>query len=504
MLSVTASLSECWQVLIADYGALQSIIAAMTIAGLFYVVFAMLRSSISPRRTRKNCSYPDKKKKKRKGHARHRTGKSRTPSSPVRSFSTSNDPTADSSIDGVHSSHDEHAPDLALLTPVSSPRQLHVSDQLKPDNDTMAFDDLAETTRTWPHDVVSNSSSVAMENSISGRSRVTSVSTIDTSTMSDDLSCSSKSILSIPSESVGCTKSADRSTISSLPMLHSHDSKSDQGKPSVLLSHGKCGGNFAATGTVALIMGERKSRWDALKPGQNPKTHPHQHDRQSEAKNGEKQRRQRQVGPHRPHNRKIERAAVVGSKGRSGGHKTPTTTNGLAVGSSDNRFNAQSAVSPAVLDVAILDGVTDIFTLPPPPPGLGPITSSTKLHHRNDVALSCEKPSLPTSSTRSQLPTCSWHLPTTLGTETFVRSFPLQQKEQYMHPLTDPTTAIVDSPVRLEFGTPFPEPVLLGFGPGARSLKENPFAPESLDSEEQIEADLQALGGQMAGSILDF
>ena len=32
-------------------------------------------------------------------------------------------------------------------------------------------------------------------------------------------------------------------------------------------------------------------------------------------------------------------------------------------------------------------------------------------------------------------------------------------------------------------------------------VKENPFAP---DEDSQIEAHLQALGGQMAGSILDF
>ena len=36
------------------------------------------------------------------------------------------------------------------------------------------------------------------------------------------------------------------------------------------------------------------------------------------------------------------------------------------------------------------------------------------------------------------------------------------------------------------------------------TVKENPFAPEESTRESQIEADLQELGGQMAGSILDF
>jgi hypothetical protein len=40
------------------------------------------------------------------------------------------------------------------------------------------------------------------------------------------------------------------------------------------------------------------------------------------------------------------------------------------------------------------------------------------------------------------------------------------------------------------------------------TVKENPFAPDynsdQADLDSQIEADLQELGGQMAGSILDF
>ena len=512
VLSVTASLSECWQVLIADYGALQSIFAAITIAGLFYGVFVMLRSSISPRRTRRNSSNLDKKKKKRKGHTRHRTSKSKTPSSPVRSRSTSSDPTAYSSMDGLHSSHDEHAPDLALLTPVSSPRQLIVSDPSTLDNENVPSDDLPETTTGGlPHDVVANSSSVAMEKSLSGRTQVTSVSTMEMSIMSDDLSCSSKSLLSVPSVSVGSTKSAESSTILALPRIPSYDSRFDKGTPSMLLRHSKRGCNLTPTGTVAPITNERQSRWDALKPGSSPRSHPHQIDRQVPAKNGEKQLRQRQVGPHRSHNRKIERAAVVGSKARSGGKKTLTSRCGLPVGSSDNCFHVQSADSPAVLDDAIFDSATDTFTLPPPPPGLDLITTLTTPKHHSDATLSSQTSSLPTSTiglhslTGYELPSCCWQLPTsTLGRKTYVLTFPPHGEGQCLHPLTDPATSVIDSPSRLEFATRFPEPVPRGFGTGVRSLKENPFAPEPLDSEEQIEADLQALGGQMAGSILDF
>jgi hypothetical protein len=63
------------------------------------------------------------------------------------------------------------------------------------------------------------------------------------------------------------------------------------------------------------------------------------------------------------------------------------------------------------------------------------------------------------------------------------------------------------SPAR--FGTQFPNPQYSPAGsiPFGTTVKENPFAPEAneqADLDSQIEADLQELGGQMAGSILDF
>jgi hypothetical protein len=63
------------------------------------------------------------------------------------------------------------------------------------------------------------------------------------------------------------------------------------------------------------------------------------------------------------------------------------------------------------------------------------------------------------------------------------------------------------SPAR--FGTQFPNPQYSPAGsiPYGTTVKENPFAPEAneqADLDSQIEADLQELGGQMAGSILDF
>lgn len=65
----------------------------------------------------------------------------------------------------------------------------------------------------------------------------------------------------------------------------------------------------------------------------------------------------------------------------------------------------------------------------------------------------------------------------------------------------------VSTPPR--FGTRFPNPQYSPAGsiPYGATIKENPFAAESnyqADLDSQIEADLQELGGQMAGSILDF
>jgi hypothetical protein len=265
----------------------------------------------------------------------------------------------------------------------------------------------------------------------------------------------------------------------------------------------KRGGNSSHRGATAPLIGECPSRWDALKPSLTPKNHSHQHDRQVQAKSSEKQLRPRQVGPHRAQTRKVGRGAFAGSKGLGGDQHTPGRC--IPAESSNNPFSTQSPVSPTVLDRS-----TGIFPRPSPPPGLGHITSGLVPEQHIIAEFTSQKPSLSTTNMLLPVPgfespTCSWELPSpSLGPEVFVPLLPAPRKDHYQYPLPDDRSSTIHAPTRLVSEVPFAESPAHVFGPGICSLKANPFAPEPRDSEEQIEADLQALGGQMAGSILDF
>jgi hypothetical protein len=503
-LSVTDSLSECWQLWITDYGVVPSVFAAFAIAALLFVLFVMLRSSISPRRTRKMSFSADRKKKKRKGSARHRSGKSKLViSGASRSRSMSCEPPADSSLEQHRSLHDENAPDLAPLTPVSSQRHLMVSCEQE-HNDSLPLHNIPKTAvGSLPRASLTKSSTLMLDTSLSARSLLPSLATVD-GTVSDDMSCSSKSILSLPSVGTGSAKSTESLNVSTFRTIPSNKSNSDNQTPN-LTSHRSKNSDNATERATSPTGSESGSRWDALKPRRSPRNHVSHHDRQSPAKSSEKQLRHRPIGPNRAQTRKSTRTGSVGSRSHLGGQQTPTRTQQVT-GFPSNRLPERSLVSPPALE----HGHAGSFYLPPPPPGLGPIMPGLVSEMNTCLRFPSPRPPLSTSFESlpnvpaSDLPTCSWKLPTdSLRSGSSMPTFLEHRSDQYQPRTTDSGASLFDSPNRVAHfpGSP---PHVVRLGTGVVSVKDNPFASDLPKSDEQIEADLQALGGQMAGSILDF
>jgi len=497
-------LFECWQVFITDYGILSSIIAAAAIAGFVFLVFVALRNSISSRKAQKTSASPEKKRKKRKVNARHRSGKPKpTPASPSRSRSGSIDISADLSASNLLATPGENTPDLVPLTPVSSNRQLIAPDDPVSYDDTCRLDDFPEkTVGTWPVSTTINSKSVMTEILLSARTRVASVSTLDTTAMSDDLSCSSKSIVSVPSVGTGSTKSTRGSNVVSQPSTPSNEVKNSKSGPGVAYRQNKRGANSTQMGMATPTPSECPSRWDALKPGHSQRNQPNQHDRPTQTKNVDRQVRQRHVGPHRPQNRRVGRNTGGGLKGTTAVPQVPTST--VPAVSPKNRFVAQTPIAAPVVD-----GTRECFVRPPPPPGLGPMATGLINERTSGTAYYSQQP-MPSagvvhSMSGPALPTYSWNsVMPILGTEAQLPDLPAQPVDQYSYRFADRGSSLPVSRTRFSSFSHIAEPSPQGYGLSTGVVKENPFAPDLRHSEEQIEAELQALGGQMAGSILDF
>lgn len=502
------SIAECWQLVITDYGVLPSIAAALTIAGLIFVLFAMLRSTLTPRKARRTSPHGEKKKKKRKGHARHRTGK--TKSTPTRNRTQSCDTSTAESQAGevMPSSNEENAPDLAPLTPVSSQRHLVASEE-----QSIIAQDGAHATNTLSQSTLKGQitetgnpilSKSVDDQQVPGRLRVASVSTIDTTALPDDLSCSSKSVVSVPSVGPSTIKSTETMMVPTLPTIASNEAateflneteSSKKGAPSTLLRRNKRTENSTSKSKAASNAKDGPSRWDVLRPTPNQKSQPILQDRPIQKRNGDKPARQRQQVPsQRVNSRKAGRAG----KGRGGGHHTPPRN--VAPGSSNNQFPAGAPVSPPVLE----NYVHGDFTLPPPPPGLSPMITDLKREMATVNSFPAQKESLPSTASSFHphvypVATSSWKVQNTGPT-----MMPLTHAQKIVSGSGATTTG--SSLVRSSRKASFTQELVHGIGctGGGQKLNENPFANGSQESEAQIEAELQALGGQMAGSILDF
>ena len=520
------SLSECWQLLITDYGVLPSIIASATLAGLICILFLMLRS-VRTRRSSKRASptySPDKKKKKRKGHARHRSSNVKAKSEQSTSSQTS-DPNPSATFvesESARNSSGNSAPAPAPLTPSSVARSSSkLQATTKIDGCARVLDDLPEScvsTIPTPPDSMKD----LFEKDLRLRTRVPSVSTVDTTAMSDDLSCGSVSIRSMPSLGAGSSikstsnsSAENQSSVAADPVPRAHPN--DRPKRGALPSgRNKRVGAASSTKlkTNPSKLQEASSRWDALKPTPKPSLHLDRHLATAKP-SGNQNRHHPQPAAHRPSNRRG--GAGVPRKGpHCNNHESMRNP------SQSNQSAEHSPVSPPTREhrdvgIFLLPGIA---SLPPPPPGLdttasnaneSSILSGTGLFPPQQKTVTDSMPLLVPDTAETALAGRPWQVPTCKPeAHSFVSASFLESSTQGENTSWNGPSDL-GSPLRHGISLDFPSSPASSLCYGAPShpiVKENPFAQDTFnhreDSEEKIEADLQELGGQMAGSILDF
>ena len=613
------ALSECWQLLITDYGVMPSIFASITIAALIFLMFLMLRN-VTPRRTRQTSPPPDKRKKKRKGHTRRGNNNNNSnngkvkghPSTPSRQLETpisttiSIDPpspvSSTCSMPGSSSPSDTDSfpliPNLPVANPIPTdssesrhvaPKPYDTLDEAPKESTGPKATPMLATTRPTATPMLSTtrptvapvlstsgptatpllptttiiSSKTVFEKDVRGRARVPSVSTIDTTTLSDDMSCESTSIRSELSVHVPSTPSNHVIPVQpeSLPVtpVASRDTPADHQSKRGARTQTRRNNRLIGTGNTKSKMNhspkstgnDGTSRWDALKPHTNAK-HTQNHvpspERHNQATTGRSPENNRPNHAHPAPRQTVRRNARGGGNPKRGGRPVPAHGNhnqlitGLPQTPSSSprpkQYSTPSPISPPALERCphgntVVPQQATIPTLPPP--GLGAAMTST----RNNTLIAAEGtqffsvppkntadlPNLfPTSllplepprplycptptSYHAQVPISpsflastpttnaydKWNDPTPSSSSSMFSASHRLVNESSAPSLSLPTRSRPHPPGGEVYSSYSASPVVV--------VKENPFAPE--DSEAQIEAHLQALGGQMAGSILDF
>jgi hypothetical protein len=517
MLSLFHTSAQCWNLVVQDYGVIPTIAAATTFAVLLFLSFCVLRT-LAPRGSANGKTPhphpPEKKKKKRKGQARHRGGGAgaatnngaRIKSPPQPSIPEQSPP-----------------PDVTPWTPMSSSAQTVVVNPTVP---CPEMKELPEATSVS----IPLCSSPGKPYEKERRSRVPSVSSLDTTALSDDQSSEStsvRSIRSIPSVSVSSSRSygdqeaqLQQSNKKSNTPSNRRNKKNGKGKPPKVV----------AAADAPLVA---SSRWDALKP-KSPSSHNHvlSSSRTKSPNHHPGSQQQQQHGHYNNHgtsnnnnnnnnhhnNSKHHGRGGVRNNRKGGGRhhnsnnhqqssaaantffskNAPAARSKSPVQSNNNTLpRPRSPVSPPLLVSKRMDGQLLVSNpIPPPPPGLGPLPSA--MSSLGAVA------AVPGGMTRMSYNN---------NNNTTIASGATMFGNQYAanHVATSPedpfkyvSHSFLTSNAQLSshFGSSNNNSdAAQNFSlPRQNRVKENPFAPD----DSQIEADLQELGGQMAGSILDF
>jgi hypothetical protein len=184
----------CWNVVVHDYGILPSVIASATFASLMFLAVIVYKT-LSPRKERNDNPKNERKKKKRRNHHHSRTGGAR--------------------IKGIQPTQTQ--PRILKQQPDATPKSDGTISLPPPTNQSIE----PTTPQGIPKDCVplleekvSNISSEHSPDSIKDlqllpRQRVPSVSTIDTTTLTDDQSCESSSVRSSGHVNIASVSSFD-------------------------------------------------------------------------------------------------------------------------------------------------------------------------------------------------------------------------------------------------------------------------------------------------------
>jgi len=520
MVSLLQTSSTCWALVLNDYGAIVSTILALsTFASLFLLAY-ILHKTLTPRQKEKPRPSTDKKKKKRKGnsHARGHRGGGRV-TQPLQQNCASATAVASRNIsESVVEEERETA----------NTKDCSVVEGNERDNVALSLPALAEDKplsprlpRPTPSPERRLVAKALREDSAPSRIRATSSSTVDTTMLSDDISCETESGRSTPiatvvsmTEPVRVGSAIDTSKEDEKTQAWATSSRKNSNRRSKMISKDDTAPKTAPTSSRDDGLVPSTSRWDALKPNSrdtaagrrfNPKVRP----APPQAKPPLQSRRSPVLEPiGKPMLRSPLLASVESICRSIGDFDLPASLPILtpAADSPSTWYSSQkvdhdmgastmsSILSPPRGGVAIesmllssplqTDESTTFFST---------LDARSPCWSRNGVPASC---AVDISALRAP-PGLTLDDSERCDQPAFVESpfLPSTFKSLSGKSLSSP----------LRFGS-VDMPAI------CNPVKENPFASDESDynnnqnspADDQIEAELQELGGQMVGSILDF
>eukprot|EP00980_Cylindrotheca_fusiformis_P021473 scaffold8353_cov138-Cylindrotheca_fusiformis.AAC.4 len=466
--STRRSTTQIWVFLVEDYGIITSAAVLLTLSSLLFLLFVMHRT-LSPRHhSSQVATSQEKKKKRRRGHTRHRGngGGTRTNGLGNHGLIDRGPGTIRNqevpSLSGMATRHDSRNP--VKTVPPDGRGSASISDK---------------HTEISMERFINLSASHGKEHTGGKeKERVSSVSTIDTTPLSDDLSCGSASVKSLQ----------NRKTTAKKTKKIDSDDGSLKGKGiSSNRRRLKRGGRTPRIERGVSERNGKSSRWDALKPNQNaPRNHDQLNRQQARFHNNGninyKQKRRDGGKYHRKDGRHDQAIPIPAFQT----HQPPRLESPIQFTSAAVKPDASTSLPQLPPDQSINNG----RRLAPPPPGLGqvyipPGGAPTNLASQDSISLPTLAPILQRS---------------TESVDVFPRELPLLSSKyaDMNREWQDPHNLDQFSAHSSPFASQFLTSPHLSY---ENTVKENPFA-DSGDS--RIEAELRELGGQMAGSILDF
>lgn len=545
--------------LVNDYGAFPTIIASATLAAMLFVVFLVIRT-LSPKKSNSNSNNHNnshnnerKKKKKKGGNTRHRREHHHH-----QNHHRSNRIKYASQLQS-QSQHEVEEKDSTTEArpfsplPSSPPSEMH-DDQSPPSPRPSSPDSSPDSTRVTssPMSIPPLPSTLSKEiireirtnencfmpigpskskDSLSRR-RMMSASTMDTLPMSDDQSCGSTSVRSYPSVSVNSNRSGNKmnKNVSSTPSRRGKRNGMMKSPKNVERSSGKKNKGPPSESSVS-------SRWDALKPEHNQNnnngtmnganshnaySHHHNHHGNGNTGSKKQQRYPRGNGRRGPGGNGNGSGRKARQHPSSGNNKneqpivdranqTPIIPSPTSASSSTGKnvrpnrkeksFFSSTNANTSSPSVNSYNASPQSNIVPGPPPGF------QKVH----VVSEMEKNQSGLYQRRQQQFQNDLSVPTLFERpHTAMTQTPTERQHSYG---SSQYTGTVISPHFFPSENSSPSY-------GGSGVQENPFSNNHTTSsythcnsslshyqanvDSQIEADLQELGGQMAGSILDF
>ncbi|KAG7338584.1 hypothetical protein IV203_029757 [Nitzschia inconspicua] len=506
MYAAVSTFVQCWELFMYDYGLIPTVVAATTLACLVFLVFVVFRT-LSPKPKPLVNSQTERKKKKKKGNSRrreyqqqrHGTAVSSAPSTTLLPDSRQHDSPHESKTDANNRRKSTFDCRVDSGTPKSESKSSPDSNPLTSDLDssspfltTAERSNLATTTLHCPKDG---------DLSKAERCRISSSSTVETIAMLDDQSYETASVRSYPSVSASSTRSGENVKNSKVSTPHRRKRKGGRhpNTPDRISS-----GSQRINTKVAVAAPYVPSRWDALKPEQSTGNPSGIHAKASN--------HQQETPPQHAHNKPRRNGNANLEKNNLRARHAPSTVKNAATSTSitrKSRWNKSAARTPkispnAATNVAssgpaVVTSESSSLVLGVPLPGIQRDLTrhcsefSGSSHWEGLQSVSSDDLGVAPPKDRDVVSSLLYsRLP-----KTECDDWTMGSVNRSLIPSTDSVAA-----THVPFG-----------GNLSTKVHDNPFAVNNMqgysnsyqaDLDSQIEADLQELGGQMAGSILDF